>query len=77
MRERSSPGIRKSLVFSKGPEFEAVYKSIERLGGIGSNRSNIDRRELSQASNRGQSPSIIGDGKIKAIRSVVKEDKLF
>ena len=74
MRERSSPGIRKSINnenFNQQMKFDDIYKSVERLGGIGSSRSLFRERDLSQASNRGrnQSPaSQIGEkGKVRAI----------
>jgi hypothetical protein len=82
MRERSSPGIRKNSVTINPkikPEFDEVYKSVERLGGIGAAYSVVkfERVDLSQASNRGRQSPSQGDGRIKAIRSVVREDQLI
>lgn len=56
MRERSSPGTRRNSIVGneedsqrinhhKNSEFQNVYKSVERLGGIGASKSvlNLDR----------------------------------
>jgi hypothetical protein len=80
MRDRSSPGIRKLINMNpqttKDSHFDDIYKSVERLGGIGAAKSmiNLERVDLSQASTRGRQSPSLGEGKIKAIRSVVKED---
>lgn len=49
MRERSSPGIRRDLSTEAGkeemnldPNFNDIYKSVERLGGIGSSKSALN-----------------------------------
>ena len=48
-----------------------MYKSVERLGGIGSSKSvlNLDR-DLSQASHRERNQSVISNGKVKAIPEI-------
>ena len=60
MRERSSPGIRKSIGQStdRGQtnepygDFDNIYKSVERIGGIGSAKS-----VLNLQANRERTPS--------------------
>ena len=82
MRERSSPGIRRNsnvgneeesqrLNRYKNSEFQNVYKSVERLGGIGASKSvlNLDR-DLSQVSQRDRNQSALSNGRVKAIPDI-------
>lgn len=82
MRERSSPGTRRNshagndgeshrMNRHKDSEFQNVYKSVERLGGIGASKSvlNLDR-DRSQASQRERNYSALSNGRIKAIPEI-------
>ena len=76
MRERSSPGIRaldslrsaseanflqNHAYKNKDPRFDDIYQSVEKIGGIGSSRSNLNLSKSRERNSELENIKIVTD----------------